>query len=198
MRQYLEGLIDNANQNPLLISKSQRTNKYVRDLKNVHMVEDIWIVIVQGLFLWTYKWMLSLLVTYVFIYLGALLLFSCSVVSNFLRPHGPQHARLSCPSPSPGVCSNSCPLSQWCCPTISSSVIPFSSCPQSFPASGVFQWVDCKHQVAKVLELQLQHQSFQRIFRIDFLSNRLVWFPRCPRDSQDSSPARLKASIPRK
>ena len=169
MRQYLKGLIDNANQNPLLISKSQRTNKYVRDVKNVHMVEDILIVIVQGLFLWTYKWMLSLLVTYVFIYLGALLLFSCSVVSNFLRPHGPQHIRLSCPSPSPGVCSNSCPLSQWYCTTISSSVLPFSSCPQSFPASGVFQWVDCKHQVAKVLELQLQHQSFQRIFRIDFL-----------------------------
>ena len=54
-------------------------------------------------------------------------------------PYGLQHAGLPCPSPSPGACSNSCPLSQWCHPTISSSVIPFSSCPQSFPASGSFQ-----------------------------------------------------------
>ena len=67
-----------------------------------------------------------------------LLLFSHWVVSNSLWPHGLQHARLCCPSPSPWVCSNSCPLSQWCHPTISSSVIPFSSCPQSFPASGSF------------------------------------------------------------
>ena len=65
------------------------------------------------------------------------ILFSCSVVSNSLRPHGLQHARLPCPSPSPKVCSNSCPLSWWCHPTISSSVIPFS-CLQSFPASGSF------------------------------------------------------------
>ena len=65
-------------------------------------------------------------------------LFSHSVMSNSLRTHGLQHARLPCPSPSPGVCSNSCPLSQWCHPTISSSVIPFSSCLQSFPASGSF------------------------------------------------------------
>ena len=55
-----------------------------------------------------------------------------------LQPHGLQHARLPCPSPIPGACSNSCPLSQWWHPTISSSVIPFSSCPQSFPASGSF------------------------------------------------------------
>ena len=67
-----------------------------------------------------------------------LLLFSRSVVSNSLRPHGLQHTRLPCPSPSLGVCSNSCPLSWWCHPIISSSVIPFSSCLQSFPASGSF------------------------------------------------------------
>ena len=60
-----------------------------------------------------------------------LLLFSRSVVSTSLWPHGLQHARLPCPSPSPRVCSNSCPLSQWCHPTISSSVAPFFSCPQS-------------------------------------------------------------------
>ena len=64
--------------------------------------------------------------------------FSCSVVSNSLRPHEPQHARPPCPSPTPRVHPNPCSLSRWCHPTISSSVIPFS-CPQSFPASGSFQ-----------------------------------------------------------
>ena len=67
-----------------------------------------------------------------------LLLFSHLVVSNSLQPHGLPNTRLSCPSPSPGVCSNSCPSSQWCHPTISSSVFPFSSCLQSFLASGAF------------------------------------------------------------
>ena len=67
-----------------------------------------------------------------------MLLFSRSVMSNSLWSHGLQHARLPCPSPSPGACSNSCPLNQWYHPTISSSVIPFSSWPQSFPASGSF------------------------------------------------------------
>ena len=65
-------------------------------------------------------------------------LFSRSVVYDFLWPHGLQHARLPCPYPSPRVCSNSCLLSQWCHPTISSSVFSFSSCPQSFPASESF------------------------------------------------------------
>ena len=65
--------------------------------------------------------------------------FSCSVVSDFLGPHGLQHARLPCPSPTPGVFSNWCPLSQWCHPTILFSVVPFSSRLQSFPASGSFQ-----------------------------------------------------------
>ena len=65
--------------------------------------------------------------------------FSCSVVSNSLQPHGLQHTMLPSPSPTPGVYSNSCPLSQWCHPTISFSVIPFSSCLQSFPTSGSFQ-----------------------------------------------------------
>ena len=63
---------------------------------------------------------------------------SYSVVSDSLLPHGLQHARLPCPSPTPGDYSNSCPLSQWCHPTISSSVVSFSSCLQSFPASGSF------------------------------------------------------------
>ena len=64
--------------------------------------------------------------------------FSCSVVSETLRPQEPQHSRPPCLSPAPGVHPNSCPSSQWCHPTISSSVVPFSSCPQSFPASGYF------------------------------------------------------------
>ena len=68
-----------------------------------------------------------------------LLLFSCSVMSYSLRPYGLQHTRLPCPSPSPRVCSNSCPLSRWCHPIISSSVVPFSPCLQSFPASGSLQ-----------------------------------------------------------
>ena len=76
-------------------------------------------------------------------------------LSDSLRSHGLQHARLPSPSLSPGVC----PLSQRCHPTISSSVILFSPCLQSFPASGSFQMSSSSHQVAKVLELQ--HQSFQ-------------------------------------
>ena len=66
-----------------------------------------------------------------------LLLFSRSFVSDSLRPHGLQHTRLPCSSATPGACSNSCPSSRWCHPTLSSSVVPFS-CPQSFPASGSF------------------------------------------------------------
>ena len=62
-----------------------------------------------------------------------------SVMSDSLQPHGPQHARPPCPSPTPRVYPNSCSLSQWCHPTISSSVVSFSSCLQSFPASGSFQ-----------------------------------------------------------
>ena len=65
--------------------------------------------------------------------------FSGSVVSNSLRPHELQHTRPPCPSPTPRVYPNSCPLSWWCHPTILSTVIPFASCPQSFPASGSFQ-----------------------------------------------------------
>ena len=79
------------------------------------------------------------------------------------------HIRLLFPPLSPGVCSNTCPLCWWCHPTISSSVI---ASPPAFNLSqhqGLFQWVSSSHQVAKVLELQFQHQSFQWIFRIDSL-----------------------------
>ena len=96
-----------------------------------------------------------------------LLLLSHSVVSDSLLSHGLQHSKLPCPSPTPGACSNSCPSSRWCHPTISSSNIPFSSCLQ-------FQWVSSLHQVAKVLDLQ--NQSFLKefsgliSFRIDHLA----------------------------
>ena len=71
-------------------------------------------------------------------YIQGILQFSRSVMSNSLWPHKLQHFRLPCPSPAPGACSNSCPLSWWCHPTTSSSIIPFSSCLQSFPASGSY------------------------------------------------------------
>ena len=83
----------------------------------------------------------------------------------------------TCPSPSPGVCSDSCPLIRWCRSTISSSLIPFSSCLQSFPASGSFpmSWLFTSG-AQSITEFQLQRQSFQWLFRVDFLSNSLVWF----------------------
>ena len=87
--------------------------------------------------------------------------FSHSAVYDSLRPHGWQHARPPCPSPTPGVYSNSCPLSRWCHPTISSSVVPFSSRLQSFPSSASFPVSQFFPSIAKVLEFQLQHQSFQ-------------------------------------
>ena len=84
----------------------------------------------------------------------------CDPVDCSIRP--------PCPSPTTRVYSNSSPLIWWCHPAISSSVTPFSSCLQSFSASGFFQWVTYSHQVAKGLEFQLQYQSFQWIFRTDF------------------------------
>ena len=95
--------------------------------------------------------------------------FSPSVMSNSFQSHGLQHTSLPCPLLSPGVCSNSCLLSQWCHPSISSFVVPFSSCLQFFPATKSFPMSHFLHQAAKVLELQLQHQSFQWIFKVDFL-----------------------------
>ena len=88
--------------------------------------------------------------------------FSCSVMSNSLQPHESQHARPPSPSPTPGVYSKSCLLSRWCHPAISSSVAPNPSQHQ-----GLLQWVNSSHEVAKVLEFQLQHQSFQWTPRTD-------------------------------
>ena len=78
------------------------------------------------------------LIVYDLLYVTSSVQFSRSVVSDSLQPHEPQHTRPPCSSPTPGGHPNPCPLSQWCHPAISSSVIPFSSCPQSFPASGSF------------------------------------------------------------
>ena len=86
----------------------------------------------QICFMKPYNWLIYLKIQYS-------VQFSHSVVLDSLRPHEPQHTRPPCPSPTPGAYPNSCPLSRWCHPTISSSVVPFSSCPQSFPASGSFQ-----------------------------------------------------------
>ena len=84
------------------------------------------------------------------------------------QPHGLQHARPPSPSPTPRVYSNSCPLSWWCHPTISSSDVPFSYHLQSFPASGSLQMSQLFAIGANVLEFQHQHQSFQWTFRTDF------------------------------
>ena len=100
----------------------------------------------------------------------SLVQFSCSVVSDYLRPHELQHARPPCPSPTPGLYSHSCPLSPWCHPTISSSVVPFSSCPQSLPASGSFQMSQLFASGGQSIGVQLQHQSFQWTPRTDLLA----------------------------
>ena len=106
---------------------------------------------------------------YIYTYIPLSVQFSRSVVSNSLWPHELQHTRPCCPSPTPRVYSNPCPSSRWCHPTISSSVVPFSSCPQSLPASRSFPVSQLFTWVAKVLEFHLQHQSFQWTPRTDLL-----------------------------
>ena len=90
-------------------------------------------------------------------------------------------------------CSNSCPSSHWCHPTISSAVFPFSSHLLSFPASGSFPMTQFFTPVTKVLEFQLKHQFFHWIFRTDFLWDGLVWSPCSPRDSQEFSPIQFSS-----
>ena len=116
-------------------------------------------------------------------------------MSDSLQPHGLQHARLPCPLPSPEACWNSCPSSWWCHPTISSSVIPFSPCLQSFPASGSFPVSYSSHQVAKVLSFSFSISPSNEYsglisFRIDWFD--LLW---SLRDSQESSPTPQFKSI---
>ena len=121
--------------------------------------------------------------------------FSHSVMSDSLWPHKLQHTRLPCLSPTPRACSNSCPSSQWCHPTISSSVIPFSSCRQSCPASGSFLtshlfssrgqsiWASAS---ASVLPMNIQD---------GFPLGWTGWISFSPRDSQESSPTPQFKSI---
>ena len=113
----------------------------------------------------------------------------CSVVSDSLRPHGLQHARRPCPSPTPGAYPISRPLSRWCHPTISSSVVPFSSCLQSFPASGQ-HWLLSNYQKKGLkAELYNSHVSleavsillyaFFRFFQVPYRNNSYLSFSFC-------------------
>ena len=120
---------------------------------------------------------------------------SCSVVSDSLWPHELQHLRPPCPSPTPGAHSNSRPSSRWSHPTISSSVVPFSSCPQSFPTSVSFQMSQLFTSGGQSIGVQLQLQSFQWTPRTDLLWDGLVGTPHSQRDSQESSPTPQFKSI---
>ena len=126
--------------------------------------------------------------------------FSRSVVSNSLQPHEPQHARPPCPSATARVYSNSCPLGQWCHLTISSSVILFSSCLQSFPISGSLQISQLFASGGQSIGVSASTSDlFHWTPRNDFLSDGLVGYPCNPRDSQDSSPTphfkRINSSV---
>ena len=123
-----------------------------------------------------------------------LLLVSCSVVSESFRPHKLQHTRPPCPSPSPRACSNSFPLSQWCHPTILSSVVPFSSHLQSFPGSASFHMSQFFTSGGQSTGVSASVSVFQYI-QDWFLLGGLVGFPFSPRDSQESSPTPQFKSI---
>ena len=114
--------------------------------------------------------------------------FGRSVVSNSLWPHELQHARPPCLSPTAGVYSNSCLSSRWCHPTISSPVIPFSSCPQSFPASGSFQMSQLFPSGGQSIGVSASTSVPQWTPRTDLLEDGLIESPCNPRDSQESSP----------
>ena len=125
-----------------------------------------------GLFRWTvFRWHSS----------RGSVQFSHSVMSDSLRHHGLQHTRLPCSSPTPRVCSNSCPLSQWCHPTISSSVVPFSSCLQSFPASEYF--LMSQYFASGGQSIGVSASASVLPMNIQGWFPWLVWSPCCPRDS---------------
>ena len=113
-------------------------------------------------------------------------LFSLSVMSNSLQPHGLQHTRHPCPSPTPGVYSNSCPLSRWCHPTISSSVIPFSSCPQTFPESGSIPTSQLFASSGQSIGVAASTSCLPMNTRTDLLLDGLFGSPCSLRDSQES------------
>ena len=101
-------------------------------------------------------------------------MFSHSVVFDFLWPHGLQHTRLPCPSPSPRACSNSCPLNQWCHPTVSSSVISFSFCLQSYPASGSFSVIQLVTSVGQYWNFSFSFSPSNEYSGL--ISFRIDWF----------------------
>ena len=110
--------------------------------------------------------------------------FSHSVMSNSLRSHEPQHARPPCPSPTPRVYPNPCPLSRWCHPAISSSVVPFSFCLQSFPASGSFQMSQLFASGGPSISFSFNISASNA--HPGLISFRMDWVG-CPRDSWESS-----------
>ena len=124
------------------------------------------------------------------------MLFSFYVMSDSLWPHGLQHARPPCSSPTPGAYSNSCPSSRWCHPIISSTTVPFSSQLQSFPASGSFQMSQFFASGGQSIEVSASASvlpvNIQDWFPLDQLDpkeiDRLVGSPWCPRNSWESSP----------
>ena len=103
------------------------------------------------------------------------LLVSHSATSNSLQPQRTEAQQASLPSLSPRVCSNSYPLSRWCHPTSHLLLLPSPPALNLSQYQGLFQWVSFSHQVAKVLEFQLQHKSFQWIFRTDFFKDWLFF-----------------------
>ena len=117
------------------------------------------------------------------------------VVSNSLRPHGLQHARLPCLSPTPGAYSNSCPSSQWCHPTISSSVVPFYFCLQSFPASGSFPVSQFFASGGQSIGASASASVFPMDIQNWFPLGLTGWISCSPRDSQKSSPTPQFKSI---
>ena len=114
--------------------------------------------------------------------------FSHSVMSDSLWPHGLQHARLPCPSPIPRAYSNPCPLSWWCHPTISFSVVPFSSCPQSLPASGSFPMSLFFTLGSQSIGVSASASVLPMNIQDWFPSGWTGWISCSPRDSQESSP----------
>ena len=120
---------------------------------------------------------------------------SRSVMSDFLQPHEPQHTRPPCPSPTPRVYSNSCPLSQWCHSATSSSVIPFFSSLQSFPTSGPFQMSQLFTSGGQRIGISASTSVLPMNIQDYFLQNGLVGSPCSPRDSQESSPTPQFKSI---
>ena len=121
--------------------------------------------------------------------------FSCSLVSSSLQPHGLQHARPPCPSPAPRACSNSCSSSWWYYPTTSYSVVPFSSCPQSFPAPGSFQmsqfFASGGQSIGGSASTSVLPMNIQDWFPLGWTG----WISLQSRDSQESSPTPQFKSI---